>query len=266
MSGSQHNSGLAILYCSGNSWLHKLHPFNKLVYVLLIGVVVYCLPRAIVTSVAVVVFNLVLAFSAKVLGRSWQLIWRIILPLATFMLPIHGMLFPGNRQIIYDFWWIQIYQEGLLFSFTILLQLTALLTASLLFVLTTHPVDLTAAIQQAGLPQWLAYLIGSPLLMLPVMRERIATIQDAQRSRGLESEGNVIKRFFCLFPLVAPFVLSSLVQVEQRAIALELRGFNGPGAKTSLRVVHDDPWQRGMRWLMFFTALVVLVFTLISSL
>ncbi len=176
------------------------------------------------------------------------------------MIVIHGFLYPENRTILISMGGVHFYQEGFLFALNILLQLTAVLTASLIFVLCTHPTDLITAISQAGFPQSLAYLVGSPMLLLPIMRARIGTIQDAQRSRGLDSEGSFMKRFLSLFPLAAPLVLGSLVEIEQRSIALEIRGFNTPGPKTSFRTVSDTTWQQLLRWGMLSVSLLIIVY------
>ena len=94
------------------------------------------------------------------------------------------------------------------------------------------------------------------------MRTRIETIQAAQRSRGLDSEGNFMKRFLALFPLVAPLVLGSLVEIEQRSIALEIRGFNTLGPKTSFNTLSDTAWQRFLRWFMLLVSIIVLTYRL----
>ena len=261
MSRPEKNS-IATLFVSRKTWLHRLHPFNKLAYILLTGVVIYLGPDLWHVELICIVLNLGLAISGQVFQVTWRLVWRTLLPLAFFMILIHGFLYPENRTILLSFNGMHFYQEGFLFALNILLQLTAVLTASLIFVLCTHPTDLITAIVQAGFPQSLAYLLGSPLLLLPIMRERIRTIRDAQRSRGLDSEGNIIKRFFSLFPLVAPLVLGSLVEIEQRSIALEIRGFNAPGPKTSLNTVSETTWQQLLSWAMLLVSLLIIVYRL----
>ena len=61
------------------------------------------------------------------------------------------------------------------------------------------------------------------------------TIMDAQRSRGLETEGNLITRAKSFLPLISPVVMSSLINTRERAIALEIRGFEAGQKKTCLR-------------------------------
>jgi energy-coupling factor transporter transmembrane protein EcfT len=76
---------------------------------------------------------------------------------------------------------------------------------------------------------------------------------DAQQSRGLRLEGSLIQRGRALIPLVVPLVLGSIVDVEQRAMALEARGFSRPGPKSSYLQLVDSQWQSILR-----AALIVL--------
>jgi len=204
-----------------------------------------------------------LATAGGILHAVWKFIWRTMLPLALFMFPIHGFLNPGNHVPLLSWQKITLYQEGVVFAGTTILQLTTILAASLLFVFTTHPTDFLAALKKAGWPPPIAYLFGSPLLMLPAVRSRIGTIQAAQRARGLDSDGSLLKRVRSIFPLVAPLILGTFAEIEHRAIALELRGFHSKGAQTSLRDAPDSKAQRTSRWLMLAASLLLILHALV---
>ncbi|WP_432734566.1 energy-coupling factor transporter transmembrane component T family protein [Maridesulfovibrio sp. FT414] len=253
-------SGAISLYVSGTSRLHHLHPLSKLTYVLLAGVAVYCAPGGIWPDAVLFAVNLLLAAAAGVSGRVWKFSWRTLLPLAMFMIPIHGMLYPSNQTPLASYNGVTLYAEGLLFAGSTLLQLGAILTASLLFVFTTHPADFITSLTQAGCSSSLAYVLGSPLLMLPAMRARTAVIKDAQRARGLDSHGSFLSRARSVAPLIAPLVLGAFAEIEQRAIALELRGFNSGRAKTSLRVVRDSAREKFVRRLMLSLCLLLIIY------
>ena len=250
------------LYAEGSSWLHSRHPFSKLSYIVLIGVAAYCAPVGLGPKSALLAFNVVLAASSGILRRVWSLSWRILLPLALFMFPIHGLFFPDNQTAIFSFQGITLHAEGLLFAQTILLQLATVLTASLLFVFTTHPADFISALAQAGWPPFASYLMGSPLLMLPAMRARTAAIQAAQQARGLDSKAGIMGRIRFLPALVTPLVLGAFAEIEHRAIALELRGFSARGPRTSLRQVPDSSTQRTLRRLMLAVSLGLVIHAL----
>jgi energy-coupling factor transport system permease protein len=251
------------LFIDKDSWIQRLHPFTKLAYILLTGVAVYVGPSHWKYAGLLLFINIVVVASGKVLKEEWSALARIIFPLMLFMLPIHGFLYPANKTVLLDIYGLVLCQEGLFFALMTLLKLSVVLMSSLLFVFSTHPADLISAISNAGNSPSLAYLIGSPLLLLASMRERIGTIQAAQRARGLHVEGSVFRRFFSLAPLVVPLVIGAIVEIEQRSIALEVRGFKSTCAKTSLRILADSTRQRLARWVMLTTAAFLILFRLI---
>ena len=107
--------------------------------------------------------------------------------------------------------------------------------------LSTHPSTLMTALTQRGLPPSLTYIIVSTLQIIPQMQLKASTIIDAQRSRGLETQGGLHRRVSALLPLVGPLVFGSLVDVEERAIAIEARAFKAKRTKTSLIEIPDSP-------------------------
>ncbi len=235
------------LFIEKRSRIHDCHPFCKVFYILLVGVAAYFEPGTAAAAATLLALNLGLAALGRVLLPTWKFCRRILLPIAVFMLPIHGFLYPDNHTVLYAWHGLILYQEGLVFGATILLQLAAVLTASLLFVLTSRPADFIAAMAKAGLPSSLAYIMASPLLMLPAMRARSSVIKAAQQARGLDAGGGLLGRIRALPPLIAPLVLGTFTEIEERAIALELRGFRSRTAKTSLREVPDSTGQRIFR-------------------
>ncbi|WP_320006550.1 energy-coupling factor transporter transmembrane component T family protein [Maridesulfovibrio sp.] len=248
------------LFCAGKSSIHSVHPLSKLALVLLTGVAVYCAPGGIWPDVGFWVLSSVLAIWAGVAVRVWKFLFATLLPIALFMIPIHGLLYPGNQTVLATYHGISLYLEGLHFAGIVLLQLAAILSMSLLFVFTTDPADLITSLIQSGMPSSLAYVCGSPLLMLPAMRARVKTIQDAQRSRGLDSEGGLLNRAKSIAPLISPLILGAFSEIEQRAIALELRGFRSRCPRTSMRIVQDSAGQRIARVLMILVCVLLLIY------
>lgn len=231
---------------------------------MLTGVTVYLGPGKLLAAACLVILNAGFAVEAAVFVPLWRVLWRTLLPLALFMGVIHGLFNPANHTVLITLGNLLVYQEGIQFTFTVVLQLSAVLSASLLFAFCTHPADLITAVSQAGWPPALAYLLGSPLLLLPAMRERARTIQAAQRARGLETHGRLTHRFRAVLPLVAPLVLGAIVEVEQRAIALEIRSFNIPGKKTSWRKVADSTVNRVVRWAMMLVITILVAYRFIN--
>jgi energy-coupling factor transport system permease protein len=95
---------------------------------------------------------------------------------------------------------------------------------------------------------------------VPRLGERAREIVEAQRSRGLNTEGGFRARVRGILPVAGPLVLSALTEVEHRAMALEARAFAAPGKRTVLRAYPDTGAQRALRW-----ALVVLTVVSIAA-
>jgi energy-coupling factor transport system permease protein len=133
-----------------------------------------------------------------------------------------------------------------------------IVSSFLLLTFTTRPDGLKLALNQRGVPNSIAYIILSTMQIVPRFQAKANTILDAQRSRGLETEGNLLVRFRALLPLIQPLLLGSIVDIEERAIALEVRAFGRGGPKTSLLVLHDTTLQRIIRVLLILASLAVI--------
>ncbi|MCG8531140.1 MAG: energy-coupling factor transporter transmembrane protein EcfT [Desulfovibrionales bacterium] len=252
------------LHRDGATWLHRMHPYNKLMYTLLICSSVYCLPMHWTGKPLLLGVHCITAAGCGFLSRLTKASWIILLPLALFLFPIHGIFHPDNSTVLFSTAYVTVYQEGISYACTIILQLAVILTSSLLFVFTTHPTDIINALLRTGWPPSLAYLFGAPLFMLPAMRQRIQTIQAAQRSRGLDSEASIWARIRAIPPLVTPLILSTFSEIEQRAIALELRGFTHSGSRVYIRPVPDSPTQRAFRWVMLLAFILLCAYNVLS--
>ena len=221
-------------------------------------VIIFSGPGGWLSAIIVGLLTMLLLWLAGLAGRVVRTIIQLLAPLTVVLFLVHGLFNPNNHTILLELGPFAIGKEGLAFASLIMLRLAATLAASLLLVITTHPAHLVQALTEVGLPHGLAYLLGSPLLLLPQIAGRIQIIQAAQQARGLETQGNLLQRVQALFPLVAPLVFSSLVDVEERSLALEVRSFSAPNPKTSLNELVDTPVQRIVRRVMILMAGVML--------
>jgi energy-coupling factor transporter transmembrane protein EcfT len=61
---------------------------------------------------------------------------------------------------------------------------------------------------------------------------------------------------------VGPLVFGSLVEVEERAIAIEARGFTSAHMKTSLYDIPDTNLDRTIRWVLILLVILTIVLKL----
>ncbi len=91
------------------------------------------------------------------------------------------------------------------------------------------------------------------------MVERASVIGSAQRARGLDTEGSVRARLRGVLPLVGPVILSSLTEVEERSLALEVRAFGRPGRRRLLWRLPDSGTQLAARAVLLLALVAAIV-------
>lgn len=223
------------LYAPGSSWVHRLDPVSKL---LLSGVLLALtfILADLRLNAALLALALAVLISGGALRRAWPVFAGVsVLALSFFV--IQGLVHPANERVAFALGPVAFYVEGLTVGLRLALRLFNILSATLIVVLLTAPQELVESLSRRGLPSRFAYVILAVLQILPLMAERTGSILDAQRSRGLETEGSLVARARAFIPLLAPLVVSSLADTEMRALALEVRGF-GSGAKASY--LHEE--------------------------
>jgi energy-coupling factor transport system permease protein len=235
------------LYAEGASPLHGAHPFTK--GALTLGAIAL---GFIVPSLAWVLgigaLLVLLVIWAGVLGRYAVLALAVLAPITLLLVIVQGIVNPANHTVLIPLGPLSVYSEGVLIAILAAARIFDLVTATFLFSFTTRPADLTEALMQRGLSPRIGYVIQSALQIIPQTLEQADRIREAQRARGLETEGRIWVRARAYLPLLLPLVLSSLVATQERAMALEVRGFGLPGRRLARYVVADSSVQRAFRW------------------
>ncbi len=251
------------LFTARDSGLHRLNPLTNLALVGFCLVAGLALPGAWAPYAVFLLALLPLAAWGRVAPQLLRSAVKIVLPFAISVFLIQGLFWTGGTPVVH-LGPLSLKREGLLFAAQSTGRILAVVGSFLLLSLTTRPDRLMIALQQHGVPNSLTYIILATIQIAPRFQAKASTILDAQRSRGLETEGGFGRRARALLPLVVPLVLGSIVDVEERAIALEARAFSRTGPKTSLLILSDSHMQRIGRWLLLagMAAAVALRFVL----
>jgi len=176
-------------------------------------------------------------------------------PIVGSILLINIFLLPGASDPIARLGPLAPTWSGLWFGLQTVARLFAFSAAIALVYLTTAVDDLLADLVRRGLGRRAAFVVGAAVQMVPRTIERAGEIVDAQRARGMDTEGRFWRRARGVVPLAAPVVFGALTEVEERTMALEARAFSAPGRQTLLRIPVDGALDRDLRW----TALLGLV-------
>jgi len=248
----------ATLYLPRASGVHRLNPLTKLTLAL-VAVVAGATLETLPATIAVFAFGLVpLAAWGRILRPFLRICVRVVWPFAVSLYPIQGFFAEGTT-ILLTLGPFSLKAEGLRIATQLTARLLVGLGAATLLMLTTRPDVLMHSLVRHGLPAQVSYIVVAALQIIPGFQARAQAILDAQRSRGLETEGNLLRRLRALVPLVSPLILGSLMDLEERAIALEARAFTRRGPKTSLAEIPDPTWERALRWALLPLVAVLIV-------
>lgn len=221
------------LYTDNGSFLTKLEPFDKLFYV--IAAIVAPLIAGDLTAFLIpIAISFALLVHSRLLKRALPLT-VVGLSLVLTVLIVQGIFSQKNVTPLVHLGPVTFYREGCLIAARIGMNVMNMFFSFACFVLSTRPSDLVEDMERIGFSPKFGYVVNSVFQIIPQMTGAVGTITDAQRSRGLETEGNLITRARAFIPLISPVVMSSLINTRERAIALEVRGFEADAKKTFLR-------------------------------
>lgn len=245
-------------YVKRDSVLHRFNPLTKLTLALGLTLIGFISPWYLTPLFVFVLIIIPLSFAGQVQREYFSAAFRLILPAVSFLFIMQAFFQPIGQTVVFKIWILDITSESLQFAFTNASRIFAMISSFTLFLLTTHPSELMSDLSRRGLPSQFAYVIISTIQIIPQMQAKAQTIMAAQRSRGLDTESNFFKRVGAILPLAGPLVFGSLVEVEERAIAIEARGFTSTRAKTFLREIPDTAFDKVFRGLLVLLVTAVI--------
>ena len=238
--------------------MKKLYPITKLFICLallfslfIVSSYIYNYCMAIICGVIAVGFGVSLKTYAKRIFFS--LFWLLI---AIFI--IQSIFLPSG-EVLLKVGIISVYKEGLFKAIILTSRITAFVSILTLLILITPAKDFTIALEKKGLNPKAAFILLLSLQMIPEMKKQANIIMNSQKSRGVETEGNILVRAKALIPVFIPLVLSSIVNTEEKAITLEARGFSIGEKRTILDDIKETEYDKKVKiFLMVFLILCII--------
>ncbi|QBP39820.1 energy-coupling factor transporter transmembrane component T family protein [Paenisporosarcina antarctica] len=236
-------------YIPGNSFIHKLDPRSKLLFVFLFIAIVFIANNAI-TYVMLLAFTLVTVLFSRI--RLYFLIngLKPILFLLIFTFLLH-IFFTKEGELLFKWQFISVYEEGLKQGIFISVRFLVLVFTTSILTLTTSPISITDGMEMLLKPfkrfklpvHELALMMSISLRFIPTLMDETDKILKAQMARGSDiSSGPVKERIKAVVPLLIPLFVSAFKRAEDLAVAMEVRGYRGGEGRTRYRQLKWD-WQ-----------------------
>lgn len=245
-----------------DSPIHRLNPMTKVIMALSLVLIAFLSPWY-WTPQFIFLFAIIPLSGIAMVGREyWNFFSKIILPTLVILFIMQALFLPGESRIIFELFGLEVTELSARLAFRNATRIAVMISSFTILLLTTHPSELMSDLTRRGLPGQFAYVVISSLQIIPQMQAKAQTIIAAQRSRGLDTQSSFLRRVGAIVPLVGPLVFGSLVEVEERAIAIEARGFTSTRPKTSLYEIPDTNMDRAIRWILTAFVIITLSFRL----
>lgn len=207
-----------------------LYPTTKLLVVFFVIVSTLMIPGYVYQYSVLPVMMLIALLSGK-LKAFVGLFSKSIIVIVLFIFVFQVFLLPGET-ILWEWGFLAISEEGIMNSLLLTSKLIAISATLILFFQITLVKDFMYSLEKMGVSKKVSFVILSTLQIIPQMKALSHTIVDAQRSRGIETEGSLVIRMKAFIPLIGPLILSSIQQTEERVLTLESRAFSSKVNKT----------------------------------
>lgn len=239
----------------------QLDPRAKLAFTVVIGFLAVAISR--LASLALIAALLVLVVAAgRGLGiRRWLGFlssFRVLLPVIIGL----NLVFYGGGTVLWRLPVVPLaVTEGGLFTSTLIAgRLVVIAGVAAWFAATTDAEAFEVALVRLRVPWSFAFVVSLTLRLVPELRDRFRTIEEAQRSRGLEVEGGPIRRVRARMPMFIPFFVSVIEYGYELSDALVVRDFDASRRRTSLvRLEH-----RTADYALYGVSVVLLVGMLVA--
>ncbi|MCI9134695.1 MAG: energy-coupling factor transporter transmembrane protein EcfT [Lachnospiraceae bacterium] len=105
------------------------------------------------------------------------------------------------------------------------------------FFLTTEMRDLCCDLERLGMSPTASFMVLSTFACIGSIKEKLGTVRESQRARGIETEGGFAVKVKSVLPVLFPVIISSMTGIEDKTLAMNARAFAARGKHTSMRKI-----------------------------
>ncbi|PSN92798.1 hypothetical protein B9Q04_11665 [Candidatus Marsarchaeota G2 archaeon BE_D] len=208
----------AFIYTKGNTLLHRLDPRSKGVMAISAAVSLGLLVSGVAVYL-ILIGILLLVIYASGLGRQ---VYASIRSYAILSVILFAVNLWATRSLVV--------------SALVVERLVLFVEIFSVISLTTSPEDLGSALLKLGLPYTFVLAFTMSLRFLPTVANELRSIEDSQKSRGLElDKGGFVARIKKYVPILIPLLVNTIIRAEQVAEAMESKCFGATTRPTRIR-------------------------------
>lgn len=226
-------------FAAGSSFLHRLDPRTKTVFIAANLVVALVLPELYLMFALLAGIVLVLWLLAGIGPKEYWPLVAFLAPVAIALTVIDGFSIPEPPYYAIPGFPLRLSIPGSVLGFTIGLRLAAMGLSYAMFAMTTEPFQLSLALHKFGIKFKYGFFISFALRFLPLLQEELLTISNAAKVRAYPpmDSANPITRLKGLVSIIPTLGLISVKRSGDIALGMELRGFSLQEKRTFLKEI-----------------------------
>lgn len=140
----------------------------------------------------------------------------------------------AKEEMFSLFGWVW-HREPFIHALDIISYIMGFTGALLIFFNSTEMRDIMYSLERRGVTHVASYIMLSSMQSIIDMKKSAETILESQKSRGIETDGNIAVRMKAFFPILGPILLGAMSGTEEKSIAMDARAFSAEGEHTYLR-------------------------------
>jgi energy-coupling factor transport system permease protein len=225
-------SVVANLYTPRPSWVHRLDPRVKLLFVgsFLWLLILY---KNIWFMLAALLLVHIIHWQAQMPLARFRFIWQTLLPVSLLMFTLRVIFYPVG-EVLVQVWLVQITAVALAQGIVLALRIITMAFAVFAWLYTTDQPSLIQSLVKLKLPYSWALTLALALRYIPTFQGTYTLIAEAQQARGLDlSHEKGFARVRRMMPIFVAMIITALRTSSQLAMAIEARAFGVTGQKRS---------------------------------
>ena len=135
-------------------------------------------------------------------------------------------LIPGGR-LVFRLFFLTLYEEGIRSGISLSFTLLNIAGIFIWFFQTTETKEIIRALEDSGVHYKAAYIMLSTFQMIDVLSQNSKTILNAQRARGIETDGNLLLRIKAFIPVLLPPVSDRYNRCRRTGIGFRDKRLSG---------------------------------------
>jgi len=226
----------ADLYVERDSWVHRMDPRIKVIFVVL-GIVTILLFKNIFVVLLALVLTHLLILSARIPKANIVWVWKRMIPI-NILIPVLFVIFYPEGPVLFQFLFLKITPLAAVRGLALVLRLDAIAFLVFSWIFTTDQTKIVRSFVKLGLPYNGGLVLALSLRYIPTFYGLYGTVSEAQKARALDlGKGSFVQRLRQYLPILVAMIISALRTADKLGQALESRALGYSGARRT--TYHD---------------------------